>query len=452
MRSGWFSPADKAYIPHRTRRVRVFLLPGENMIYTTGTIAGSSKNLTGAGTDFTAAGSLIRNGCTVIVWSNPPQAFQITDVTSATQLAVSPAVNPAIPAGTRYAILLSDSKSLDGFALDLAETFGIYQRYMGGFADVVQSSGTVTITINGKAVTVPGLQSVVQKDALGSAATKNTGEGDNNVLAPGSFGVGSKTLPVISDMWDKGAGTRFCNVSPSTSGGPGMYGSGIRLSDRNVGSGATPNAQQSFAALVISGRIIQFMAMADGDDSGWMRIYHTGNTTRASDGTLKAASPIARIVKSREESTRPDIDEQGYSWCGNGTCNDEAEGISITRLGVGEYKIVGSAGLAKSGWRLSPPRDPNGSGDLGIVEAEETEAGGITIRLYKRRYMLTDDGDIELVKGALIDVPADSWIDARLDMPENSVYNQKRLAAEAAMAEAEDLAKKAAENVDQFNN
>jgi len=422
------------------------------MIYTTGTIAGSGNTLTGTGTNFAAAGSLIRNGCTVIVLSNPVQVFQITAINSATQLAVTPAVNPAIPAGTRYSILLSDSLSVDGLALDIAETFKMYQAYMGGFADVMQSAGTVTITIDGKAVSVPGMQSVVQKAALGSAATKNTGEGDNDVLAPGSFGVGSKTLPVIADMWDKSKGTRFCNVSPSTSGGPGMYGSGIRLSDRNVGSGATPNAQQSFAALVISGRIIQFMAMADGDDSGWMRIYHTGNTTRASDGTLKAASPIARIVKSQAESARPDIDEQGYSWCGNGTCNDEAQGIIITRLDVGEYKIVGSAGLAKSGWRLSPPRDPNGSGDLGIVEAEETEAGGITIRLYKRRYVLTEDGDIKLVKGALIDVPANSWIDARLDMPESSAYNQKRLAAEAAMAEAEALAIKDAENTDQSIN
>lgn len=28
--------------------------------------------------------------------------------------------------------------------------------------------------------------------------------------------------------------------------------------------------------------------------------YTTGNTTKSSDGTLKAASPVARIVKSRE--------------------------------------------------------------------------------------------------------------------------------------------------------
>ncbi len=48
------------------------------MIYNTGTIAGSGNTLTGTGTNFAAAGSLIRNGCTVIAMTSPPQVFQIT--------------------------------------------------------------------------------------------------------------------------------------------------------------------------------------------------------------------------------------------------------------------------------------------------------------------------------------------------------------------------------------
>ncbi|HFN3686670.1 TPA: phage tail protein, partial [Enterobacter hormaechei] len=137
------------------------------MIYTTGTIAISGNTLTGTGTNFTAAGSLIRNGCTVIAMTSPVQVFQITTIGSATSLTVTPAANPTVPAGTRFAILLSDSLSVDGLAQDIAETFTMYQRYMSGFADVMQSAGTVTITINGKVVTVPGMQSVVQKDSNG---------------------------------------------------------------------------------------------------------------------------------------------------------------------------------------------------------------------------------------------------------------------------------------------
>ncbi|HAS0815170.1 TPA: phage tail protein, partial [Enterobacter hormaechei subsp. xiangfangensis] len=48
-------------------------------------------------------------------------------------------------------------------------------------------------------------------------------------------------------------------------------------------------------------------------------MYSTQNTTKASDGTLKAASPIARIVKSQEENQRTDVDEVGFTWCGCGT-------------------------------------------------------------------------------------------------------------------------------------
>ena len=93
------------------------------MIYTTGTIAVSGNTLTGTGTNFTAAGSLIRVGCTVITMTSPPQVFQITGITSGTAMMVSPAASPALAAGTKYSILLSDSLSVDGLAQDIAETF-----------------------------------------------------------------------------------------------------------------------------------------------------------------------------------------------------------------------------------------------------------------------------------------------------------------------------------------
>ncbi|HGH4642296.1 TPA: hypothetical protein ACJIWV_004131, partial [Enterobacter asburiae] len=132
---------------------------------TTGTIAISGNTLTGTGTNFTAAGSLIRNGCTVIALTSPAQVFQITAIGGATSLTVTPAASPAIPAGTKYSILLSDSLSVDGLAQDIAETFTMYQRYMSGFADVMNGTTDVTITINGVAVTVPGQKSLAKKGA-----------------------------------------------------------------------------------------------------------------------------------------------------------------------------------------------------------------------------------------------------------------------------------------------
>ena len=168
-----------------------------------------------------------------------------------------------------------------------------------------------------------------------------------------------------------------------------------------------------------------------GSFTGWAAFYTTSNTTKASDGTLKAASPVVRIVKSQEENQRTDVDEDGFSWCGCATANEEAEGVHISRIDVGVYTLTGSAGLASSGWQLLPPMDPGGMGELGIVEAAKGDDGVLTIRLFKRKYMLSDEGEIVKTKGAPMDVPANSWIDVRLDMPEDSIW--KKRASEASL-------------------
>lgn len=97
------------------------------MIYTTGTIAISGNTVTGTGTNFTAPLSLIREGCTLIAVSDPVQIFAITEIKSGTELSVTPAADPAISAGAKFSILLSDSIPVDGLAQDVAETLRYYQ-------------------------------------------------------------------------------------------------------------------------------------------------------------------------------------------------------------------------------------------------------------------------------------------------------------------------------------
>lgn len=169
------------------------------MIYTTGTIAGNGSTITGTGTNFTAAGSLIRVGCTLIAFTNPVQVLQLTAVTSGNALSVTPAVSPAIAAGTRFAILLSDSLSVDGLAQDIAETFGMYQKYMSGFADVMNGSTDVTITINGQQVTVPGQRSLAKKGAnsditslSGLTTALSRSQGGTGLISP--FGADANTF------------------------------------------------------------------------------------------------------------------------------------------------------------------------------------------------------------------------------------------------------------------
>lgn len=168
---------------------------------------------------------------------------------------------------------------------------------------------------------------------------------------------------------------------------------------------------------------------------GYFTFWTTSNTTVTSDGTIKQASPIARVVKSQGENRRTDIENDGFTWCGCGTANAEAEGVSISRLDTGVYELTGSAGLASEGWQLLPPMDPGGMGEMGVVEAEQTESGGLTIRLFKRKYMLSDEGEIVKTKGAPMDVPANSWIDVRLDMPEDSIWNTRSSEASLELTE-----------------
>lgn len=110
------------------------------MIYTSGTIAISGNTVTGTGTDFSAPLSLIRVGCTLIAVSDPIQIFTITEIKSGTELSVTPSANPAIPAGTRYTILLSDSISVDGLAQDVAETLRYYQSKETAVAEALEWS------------------------------------------------------------------------------------------------------------------------------------------------------------------------------------------------------------------------------------------------------------------------------------------------------------------------
>lgn len=108
------------------------------MIYTTGTIAISGNTVTGTGTNFSAPLSLIRVGCTLIAIGNPVQIFTITEIKSGTELSVTPAANPAIAAGTKFSILLSDSISVDGLAQDVAETLRYYQGKESEIATAVE--------------------------------------------------------------------------------------------------------------------------------------------------------------------------------------------------------------------------------------------------------------------------------------------------------------------------
>jgi len=257
---------------------------------------------------------------------------------------------------------------------------------------------------------------------LGSSATRNVYSTSGDMLSVGDFGVGA--------VFPSGASIRLQDGSTptgfygSTGDGYSEIGVSADLTTLTINRGNRPTRIHQSYSLRRT-----WFSYYSGSAWTYHEGYTTGNTTKASDGTLKAASPVARIVKSQEESQRTDIDSDGFNWCGCGTANDEAEGINISRLDVGVYVLTGSAGLASEGWQLLPPMDPGGMGELGIVEAEQGDDGKLTIRLFKRKYILNDEGEMVKTKGGPIDVPLNSWIDVRLDMHEDSIWGMKVNAA-----------------------
>lgn len=177
------------------------------MLYNTGTIAVNGNTATGTGTNWTAPASQVRAGQTLIVMSNPVQMFQISSVNSATSMTVTPAASPAL-SGQKYGILVSDNLSVDGLAQTMSQLIKEYDENIGAWETFATTSAnqSITVTINGTPVTIPGIGKQAQKgtngalpiDQGGTGATNaadvrtNLGLGDSVTANFGSLEIGAK--------------------------------------------------------------------------------------------------------------------------------------------------------------------------------------------------------------------------------------------------------------------
>lgn len=223
------------------------------MIYNIGTIAINGNNATGTGTNWTAPASQIRLGQTLVVLSNPVQLFQITAINSSMSLTVTPAASPALT-GQKYGILITDSLSVDGLAQSISQLINEYDENIGGWETFATTSANqnITVTINGKAVTIPAIGGLARKGSnsditelkglttalsiaqggtgatkaedarsnlgLGDSATKDVGINSGNVLEVGSMGTPSGAYRYYQATQNIAAG-----VNLNDANAPGMY-------------------------------------------------------------------------------------------------------------------------------------------------------------------------------------------------------------------------------------
>lgn len=195
------------------------------MIYSTGTISINGNTATGSGTNWTAPASQVRAGQTIIVMSNPVQLFQISSVNSATSMTVTPAASPAL-SGQKYGILVSDNISVDGLAQAMSQLIKEYDENIGAWETFATTSAnqSITVTINGTAVTIPGIGKLAQKGSNGALAIADGGTGATNAadaLTKLGLGEGS-ALPVgVPVPWPSATpptGWLKCNGAPFSAG------------------------------------------------------------------------------------------------------------------------------------------------------------------------------------------------------------------------------------------
>ncbi|MEH3916543.1 hypothetical protein [Enterobacter asburiae] len=158
------------------------------------------------------------------------------------------------------------------------------------------------------------------------------------------------------------------------------------------------------------------------------KFYSEKNTTKAADGTLKAASPVVKLFADGRAET-----------------NAESEGCTVTRLSVGEYLISGCIGLnADAAWGgtdggFDVPTDRNKQ-PLIWLDYEINPDGSVLVKTYHRTHpdspVFARNEREGYSSGDPIDIPTDQFVSVRVEMPEDSIYRQKQEAERKAAYEA----------------
>ncbi|EHF0011777.1 phage tail protein [Escherichia coli] len=245
---------------------------------------------------------------------------------------------------------------------------------------------------------------------LGSSATRDAYSTSGSMLAVGDFGVGSDGMNRIHQDARVGAGFYRSLMS--------LGGIGDNVSLIEVPYDANTMYQLIIPTILATNPKLYLRTLCSTAtyNGQIVEFYSTGNTTKASDGTLKVASPVVKIFSD-----------------GSFHLNDESAGCTVTRINTGAYLIEGCMGLnADAAWGgidggFDIPTDRNKQ-QLIWLDYEVNADGSILVRTYHRTYPTAPvfarnerDG---IEEGEPVDIPADQFVSVRVEMPADSVYSR----------------------------
>lgn len=402
------------------------------------TLTNNSAAVTGSGTAFTtelAAGDFI-----VVTVGGIPYTLAIKTVNSNTSLTlVSSYIGPTQAGAAWYAVprvamnlvtaalVAQSAEALRGLNYDkqnwqsiFSGTGNVTVTLPDGSSFTGPAWNSFTTALNGKADKVSGAVPVNQGGTgattaesarsnlgLGTSATKDTGTSNGNVIQVGGFGIGADSslasqLASLTDGYRAGLyRMRGDGAPPSTIGAP--VGSGNSI----IGLVSVPVYSTTGFGLAFNRDNLWTGVFDPANPSGatWKKWWGESNTTVDTNGFIKRASPVVKLFGTGEIE-----------------CNDEAEGVTASREAAGVYRVTGSCGLNSEGWTVEIPQDINGN-FLCFVDIKSADDGELTVSVFRRRF------DVEtamIIAGDPMDIPEGRWIDLRLDMPEDSIWNRRQ--------------------------
>ena len=244
-----------------------------------------------------------------------------------------------------------------------------------------------------------------------------------------SFPVAGSAVPgfnFLTTIWN-GWCTSASDYTLNTGGpNPSQNGTGYAYA-QSLSLGNQQSRTMFFVPYAITGNSgsLCWQGVFNGSLTPMVTTRDTRNTTVDSNGFIKVASPVVKIYGDGKYET-----------------NDESEGVTVTRLDVGQYLIDGCEALnSDAAWGgidggFEIPTDRNKQ-PLIWLDYEVNADGSVLVKTYHRAHpsapAFARNERAGLADGEPVDIPADQFVSVRVEMPASSIWNQKQKQTEEAL-------------------